>query len=98
MVITNKKGDVILLDVVLGESAFERVARTGIAVSILTGEGEADGSLKPADVGGVGAKNTVYMMQASLTLDSGLVTILTVLQMKGEAEAAYSFSILGKHR
>lgn len=65
VVITNKKGDAILLDVVLGESAFERVARTGIAISILTGEGEEDGTLKPADIGGIGAKNTVYMMQAS---------------------------------
>ncbi|KAA8898778.1 hypothetical protein FN846DRAFT_961913 [Sphaerosporella brunnea] len=81
IVITNKKGDTVLLDVVLGESAFERVARTGIAVSVLTGEGEEDGTGKPSQSGGIGAKSTVYMMQ-----------------MKGEAEAAFSFSILGKLR
>ncbi|KAI5783569.1 hypothetical protein EDC01DRAFT_618638 [Geopyxis carbonaria] len=81
VVITNKKGNLILLDTVLGEQSFERVARTGIAISILTSEGEADGTGKPGDIGGIGAKNTVYMMQ-----------------MKGEAEAAYSFSILGKLR
>jgi hypothetical protein len=63
IVIVNKKGTTVLLDVVLGESAFERVARTGIAVSILVGEGEEDGTGKPGDVGGIGAKSTVYMMQ-----------------------------------
>ncbi|KAA8898779.1 hypothetical protein FN846DRAFT_991200 [Sphaerosporella brunnea] len=63
IVITNKKGDTVLLDVVLGESAFERVARTGIAVSVLTGEGEEDGTGKPSQSGGIGAKSTVYMMQ-----------------------------------
>lgn len=81
VVITNKKGDKVHLDVVLGESAFERVARTGIAISILVGEGEEDGTGKPGNSGGIGAKCTVYMMQ-----------------MKGEAEAAYSFSVLGKLR
>jgi hypothetical protein len=63
IVITNKKGDAVLLDVVLGESAFERVARTGIAVSILTGEGEEDGTGVPGQTGGLGTKSTVYMMQ-----------------------------------
>jgi len=81
IVVTNKKGGTVHLDVVLGESAFERVARTGVALSVLTGEGEADGTGKPGESGGIGAKSTVYMMQ-----------------MKGEAEAAYSFSVLGKLR
>jgi hypothetical protein len=63
IVIVNKKGTTVLLDVVLGESAFERVARTGIGVSILVGEGEEDGTGKPGGVGGIGAKSTVYMMQ-----------------------------------
>jgi len=63
VVITNKKGDKVHLDVVLGESAFERVARTGIAISILVGEGEEDGTGKPGNSGGIGAKCTVYMMQ-----------------------------------
>jgi hypothetical protein len=66
VVITNKKGDSILLDVILGESAFERVARTGIAMSVLISEGEEDGTGKPAHVGGIGAKSTVYMMQVSV--------------------------------
>lgn len=79
IVIVNKKGDMVLLDVVLGESAFERVARTGIAVSILVGEGEADGSGKPGDVGGIGAKSTVYMMQVrySIPTDRSCVLILS---------------------
>ncbi|CCX33637.1 Similar to hypothetical protein [Tuber melanosporum Mel28]; acc. no. XP_002836656 [Pyronema omphalodes CBS 100304] len=81
VVIVNKKGTTVHLDVILGESAFERVARTGIAISILTGEGEEDGTGKPGDTGGLGAKNTVYMMN-----------------MKSDAEAAFTFSILGKLR
>ncbi|KAI5812511.1 hypothetical protein BZA77DRAFT_139847 [Pyronema omphalodes] len=81
VVIVNKKGTIVHLDVILGESAFERVARTGIAISILTGEGEEDGTGKPGDTGGLGAKNTVYMMN-----------------MKSDAEAAFTFSILGKLR
>lgn len=67
IVLTNKKGNLILLDTVLGEQSFERVARTGIAVSILTSEGEADGTGKPRDIGGIGAKNTVYMMQVRIS-------------------------------
>lgn len=51
------KGE-LLLDATLGESAFERVARTGIAVSVYS-ESE-----RVADVGGVlVAKTTVYMVQ-----------------------------------
>ena len=61
VVVTNRKGGVIHLDQALGEAAFERIARTGMAVNILTGEGEADGSVKHH--GGIGAKNSVYMFQ-----------------------------------
>ncbi|KAH0614091.1 uncharacterized protein H6S33_005977 [Morchella sextelata] len=81
IIATNKKGNVVLLDVVLGESSFERVARTGIAVSVLVPEGEENGTGVPGDVGGLGAKSVVYMMQ-----------------MKGEVEASYVFSIVGKLR
>jgi hypothetical protein len=101
IVITNKKGDTVLLDVVLGESAFERVARTGIAVSILTGEGEEDGTGVPGQTGGLGTKSTVYMMQVCCPPKHTVMSVMTLmraLQMKGEAEAAYSFSILGKLR
>jgi len=99
VIITSKKGDKVHLDVVLGESAFERVARTGIAISILVGEGEADGTGKPGNAGGIGAKSTVYMMQVRRPGCGALLdTDMFRLQMKGEAEAAYSFSILGKLR
>lgn len=65
IVATNKAGSTVLLDVVLGESSFERVARTGIAVSVLVGEGEENGTGVPGGVGGLGAKSIVYMMQVS---------------------------------
>ncbi|KAF2148440.1 hypothetical protein K461DRAFT_297853 [Myriangium duriaei CBS 260.36] len=75
------KGE-ILLDVTLGESSFERVARTGIAVSVWRdNEGEGDvGRVK--DTGGVGAgRMDVYMVQ-----------------MKSERDAAYTFGLVGKLR
>ncbi|CUS08921.1 unnamed protein product, partial [Tuber aestivum] len=80
IIVTNKAGTLVFLDEVLGESSFERVARTGIAVSVLVGEGEENGTGVPGGVGGIGAKSIVYMMQAC------------------EAEAAYTFSIVGKLR
>lgn len=80
LVVTNKKGDKILLDVKLREEAFERVARTGVAVNCLRGEGE-EGTGKVAAWGGVGARNEVWLMQFGT-----------------EAEAAWAFSICGKHR
>lgn len=63
IVVRDKSGKVVLLDETLGEQCFERVARTGIAVSILVGELGADGKSGVSDVGGLGAKNTVYMLQ-----------------------------------
>ncbi|TGZ78957.1 hypothetical protein EX30DRAFT_397469 [Ascodesmis nigricans] len=79
IIITNKKGTRLFLDEVLGETAFERVQRTGIAINILEKEGDEDGVVEAS--GGIGAKNQIFMMW-----------------MKGEAEAAYGFSILGRHR
>lgn len=66
IVVRDKSGKVIMLDETLGEQCFERVARTGIAVSILVGELGPDGQRKVSDVGGLGSKNTVYMLQVSL--------------------------------
>ena len=61
IVVVNKKGTTCLLDVTLGESCFERVARTGIAVSVwedVAPEGQI------AARGGVADKRTrVYMIQ-----------------------------------
>ena len=56
--VVGKKKDQVLLDVVLGESCFERIARTGIAVSVYE-ESEHIGAL-----GGVNsAKTRVFMLQ-----------------------------------
>lgn len=65
IVVTNRKGNVIWVDEVLGETSFERIARTGIAVSIWTSEGMENGTGIPGPQGGIGGKSTVYMMQVS---------------------------------
>jgi hypothetical protein len=83
ILVTSKKEGKTLLDVTLSETCFERVARSGIAVSVwedLVGEGGEVGQV--AKTGGVsGAKARVFM-----------------IQMKSEREAAYCFSLLGKMR
>lgn len=61
----------MFLDAVLGESSFERVARTGIGVSVLVGEGEENGTGVPGGIGGLGAKSIVYMMQVRKTFSVG---------------------------
>lgn len=82
ILITSKK-DTVLLDVTLSESCFERVARSGIAVSVwedLVGEDGVVGAV--GKTGGVsGARARVYM-----------------IQMKSEREAAWCFGMLGKLR
>ncbi|KAF2469796.1 uncharacterized protein BDR25DRAFT_39659 [Lindgomyces ingoldianus] len=82
LVMGKTKGET-LLDVTLGESCFERVARTGIAVSVWEDVVGPNGQIGTVGaVGGVsGARARVYM-----------------IQMKSEREAAYSFSLLGKLR
>ncbi|KAF2683560.1 hypothetical protein K458DRAFT_389486 [Lentithecium fluviatile CBS 122367] len=82
VVIGKNKGET-LLDVTLSESCFERVARSGIAVSVWEDLVGADGVVGRAGVtGGVsGARARVFM-----------------IQMKSERECAYSFSLLGKLR
>lgn len=78
IIIRGKTAGETLLDVCLGESSFERVARTGIAVSVW--EEHEGGNI--AEKGGVtGGAFRVYM-----------------IQMKSEAEAAYTFSLVGKLR
>ncbi|MCJ1249102.1 hypothetical protein MMC30_006325 [Trapelia coarctata] len=77
VVIGKAKGET-LLDVTLGESCFERVARTGIAVSVWE---TFEGGMAAKEGGVVGGRLRVFM-----------------IQMKGEAETAYTFSIVGKLR
>ncbi|PWY84161.1 hypothetical protein BO83DRAFT_395169 [Aspergillus eucalypticola CBS 122712] len=66
----------VLLDVCLGESSFERVARTGIAVSVWE---ENEGGAMPKKGGVTVGSSKIYM-----------------IQMKSEAEAAYTFGLVGK--
>ncbi|KXG49334.1 uncharacterized protein PGRI_032040 [Penicillium griseofulvum] len=78
IVIRGKTRGETLLDVCLGENAFERIARTGIAVSIR--EEDEDASI--AQKGGVATGSGKIFM----------------IQMKSEAEAAYTFGLVGKLR
>jgi hypothetical protein len=63
-----KKDDVVLLDAVLGESCFERVMQTGIAVKVWTENAAV------ADTGGVMmGKEHIYMLQFPGTREAGWV-------------------------
>lgn len=76
VVILGKTKGETLLDVTAGEGSFERVARTGIAVSVW------ERSEEVGKRGGVaGVKVNVFMVQ-----------------MRSEAEAAYTFSLVGRLR
>ncbi|KAL4871299.1 hypothetical protein BDV12DRAFT_164566 [Aspergillus spectabilis] len=77
IVIRGKTRGEVLLDVCLDESCFERVARTGIAVSVR--EENEDGPAVANKGGVTSGSSRVYM-----------------IQMKGEAEAAYTFGLVGK--
>ncbi|KAJ5167420.1 uncharacterized protein N7482_006201 [Penicillium canariense] len=78
IIIRGKTRGEVLLDVCLPESAFERIARTGIAVSVY--EENEGGAI--AKQGGVGTTTQrIYM-----------------IQMKSEAEATYTFGLVGKLR
>jgi hypothetical protein len=72
----DKTSGTTLLDAVLGESCFERVARTGIAVSVWS-----EDEVIAKEGGVIGGRTTTYM-----------------LQMKGEAEAAWVFGLVGRLR
>jgi hypothetical protein len=76
ILVRSKASGEILIDACLGESCFERVARTGIAVSVWE---EFEGAAKEGGV--VGGSFKVYM-----------------IQMKSEAETAYTFGLVGKLR
>jgi hypothetical protein len=76
ILINGKTAGEILLDACLGESSFERVARTGIAISVWE---DHQGVLHKGGV--IGGSFRVYM-----------------IQMKSEAEAAYTFGLVGKLR
>ncbi|KAF2749404.1 hypothetical protein M011DRAFT_398968 [Sporormia fimetaria CBS 119925] len=70
ILVEGKSAGETLLDVTLGESSFERVARTGIAVSVWEDVVGPDGQVgTAAAVGGVsGARATVYMIQVSVAM------------------------------
>ncbi|PNS18208.1 proteinral negative regulator of transcription subunit 3 [Sphaceloma murrayae] len=72
-----------LLDVTLPEGSFERVARTGIAVSVWRdNEGSTDQAGRAVDRGGVAACSQDIFM----------------VQMKSERDAAFTFGLVGKLR
>ncbi|KAH6644861.1 hypothetical protein C7974DRAFT_349983 [Boeremia exigua] len=83
-ILVTAKGDAhVLLDVTLSETCFERVARSGIAVSVWEDTVDEHGEVgRVASTGGVnGARARVFMVQ-----------------MKSEREAAWCFSLLGRMR
>lgn len=64
ILISGKTEGQLLLDATLGESCFERVARTGIAISVWEESTGPNGEVRVAAVGGVSsARSTVYMVQ-----------------------------------
>lgn len=69
IVINGKKGE-LLLDELLGEQCFERVARTGIAVNVWNDTLGPNGEVGVVGaVGGVGGgRSTVYMIQVSFSM------------------------------
>ena len=93
------KGEV-LLDVTLGESSFERVARTGIAVSVWEENRGPNGEMgHVAAKGGVSlARAKVYMIQVSSLDLFEMIARLIFVQMKSERDCAYTFSLVGKLR
>ncbi|KAJ5131458.1 uncharacterized protein N7515_007497 [Penicillium bovifimosum] len=78
IVIRGKTRGETLLDVCLGENAFERIARTGIALSI---RGESEDAAVAQKGGVANGSGKIFM-----------------IQMKSEAEAAYTFGLVGKLR
>lgn len=77
LVYGKSKGE-LLLDVTLGETAFERVARTGIAVSVYEENMGPNGEVgRVGAVGGVlSARTTVYMVQMkSVSISPGSLCV-----------------------
>jgi hypothetical protein len=71
-----------LLDVTLGESCFERVARTGIGVSVWEDVRDEKGALRVGKEGGV----------------AGVRVRMFMIQCKSEREAAWVFGLVGRLR
>ena len=92
-----------LLDVTLGESCFERVARTGIAVSVWEDNMGPNGEVgHVAAVGGVGSSRArTYMIQmksVSKFLSEHVVITAFLLTSIQERDCAYTFGLVGKLR
>jgi len=94
-----------LLDVTLGESCFERVARTGIAISVWEETLGANGQVGIGAVGGVvGTRSKVYMVQMKSVSLFPPFSDLFVLKLATnhiglqERDAAYTFGLVGKLR
>ncbi len=107
IVVNGKTKGEVLLDATLGESCFERVARTGIAISVWEDVKGPNGEVGVVNaVGGVGGgRAVVYMVQVRFRFphfgfygEKGTVADCDKMQMKSEAETAYTFSIVGKLR
>ncbi|KAL9615176.1 MAG: hypothetical protein Q9167_000382 [Letrouitia subvulpina] len=77
IVINGKTRGEVLLDVTLGESCFERVARTGIALSVWEDVVGPNGELGTVGaVGGVGGGRVkVYMIQVFMTRQDSLLCV-----------------------
>lgn len=93
ILVSGKTRGETLLDVTLGESCFERVARTGIAVSVW------EDKTGPGAVGGVGAsKANTYMIQHK-TVSTRFCDGTTIdTDRTQERECAYTFGLVGKLR
>ena len=68
LIVKNKERDVVLLDSILGESCFERIMQTGIAVKVWS-EAEAISHTGGVTLG----RETLYMMQFPGTKEAGWV-------------------------
>jgi len=99
VLIYDKNGS-MLLDVTLGEHCFERVARTGIAVSVWEEGVGTNGEVRIAATGGVNSsKSVVYMLQMkSVSYRSVQIMSVTTLIYGQERDAAFTFSMVGKLR
>lgn len=65
---SSESGDTTLLDAVLGESCFERIARTGIAVSVWS-----EDEVISKEGGVIGGRTTTYMLQMKGEAEAGWV-------------------------
>jgi hypothetical protein len=101
LVCGKSKGET-LLDVTLGEQCFERVARTGIAISVWEEAVGPNGEGRVAATGGVASGNSkIYMVQMkSVSCAALLYPAVGVIanMIVQERDAAYTFGLVGKLR